>query len=875
MGKKGQKGMRGAVLLALWAVAASACGAADGGDLMPGSGDFAESGVEEATGQENAEKKDAGKQSPGQQGAAQNGTAEKDAAWAENRETESEEAMKETCLQNPISSVREDTWYDYGTGDPFVMRYNGEYYLYMSTRDTEVGVKCFRSRDLVNWSYQGLCCTEEITKGAYAPEVVYYNGSFYMYTSPGGNGHYVLKSDSPTGPFLTDSGNFGLSIDGSVFIDDDGKWFFLHAGDNCILANEMTAPNEVSPVSRTTNTSMGGWTEGAMAIRHDGRYYMTYTGNHVFSKGYRIDYAVGDSFGGIAPSPDNPALIHTLGETYGIGHSSTVKGPDLDSYYIVYHTLVGRAREGMPKREMNVDRIVFNGNRMDILGPTVTKQQLPDFPEIYAWFGDGEELADWTVQGEGTMNGSAGTKGRVLLTAGSSMISRESLGDTFTAEYNLCSASESGRMGGYFHYLDENHYGAFEIDLASGKVYAVTVEAGEETRQAMTLPESFGEPVDFGVNQTFQVEKRDGVYTLYFQDKAVGTFCCGLGSGAFGYFAEGCQGSFGYIGACGAAGGDSACTYEKPLPGTVQGIHAAVLSGQAQPADGTKGSKSLLLGSAGSYGEYTVRVGADGLYNFSMLYAAEEETAYRIFLDGEALFDGNSTAEATGGDYRTTGLQALKLEEGTHVLRLESERGAMAISSFTFAPYREVEDLWVKYDTQADDALLYSDGTWRVQDGVLKLTDPSRPVGKRLYGSEDYGDYTVEADITPLDEDMDIGILLRVQNPAKGGAGDDAVRGTYFAQGYYAGLTKRGLCLLKINYGRQQLADVPMEFVPGETYHIRTEAQGCVIRVYIGEELCLEYEDQERPFLYGSAGLRGFLCNADIDDFRIERLEEE
>ena len=137
------------------------------------------------------------------------------------------------------------------------------------------------------------------------------------------------------------------------------------------------------------------------------------------------------------------------------------------------------------------------------------------------------------------------------------------------------------------------------------------------------------------------------------------------------------------------------------------------------------------------------------------------------------------------------------------------------------------------------------------------------------------GRWSPEADITPLDEDVDVGILIRTRNPAKGGAGDDAVKGTYFAQGYYAGMTRGGLCLLKLNYGREELARVPMEFAVNETYHMKVEAEGSVIRVYLGGELCLEYEDQDRPFLYGSAGVRGFLCNADIDNFRIEGLGDE
>ena len=126
--------------------------------------------------------------------------------------------------RNPIIRVNDrNTWPDYGVGDPFVMRWNGRYYLYCSTKDGRVGIQCWTTDDLVEWSHAGLCANEPRTMSAYAPEVVYYNGSFYMYTSPAGKGHYVLKSESPTGPFTIVTDNFGLSIDGDVFIDDDGS----------------------------------------------------------------------------------------------------------------------------------------------------------------------------------------------------------------------------------------------------------------------------------------------------------------------------------------------------------------------------------------------------------------------------------------------------------------------------------------------------------------------------------------------------------------------------------------------------------------------------------------------------------------------------
>jgi xylan 1,4-beta-xylosidase len=100
---------------------------------------------------------------------------------------------------NPMTLPSE--WASYGIGDPYVMKYNGVFYLYVSTANGQTGVKCYSSTDTVNWTYAGMCSTDAITYQAYAPEVVYWNGTFYMYTSPNGGGHYVLTSSSPTGPF--------------------------------------------------------------------------------------------------------------------------------------------------------------------------------------------------------------------------------------------------------------------------------------------------------------------------------------------------------------------------------------------------------------------------------------------------------------------------------------------------------------------------------------------------------------------------------------------------------------------------------------------------------------------------------------------------
>ena len=153
------------------------------------------------------------------------------------------------AYSNPVKDIS-DSWDEYGNGDPYVMKFNGTYYLYVSTRDNEKGVKCWSSRDMVNWKYEGNCIAEgnsmDTSKAAYAPELAYYNGKFYMYTSPAGQGHYVFESDNPTGPFEKVTDNFGHSIDGSVFVDDDGKWYFYYASDRGIRVKEMSSPTALT-----------------------------------------------------------------------------------------------------------------------------------------------------------------------------------------------------------------------------------------------------------------------------------------------------------------------------------------------------------------------------------------------------------------------------------------------------------------------------------------------------------------------------------------------------------------------------------------------------------------------------------------------------
>lgn len=260
--------------------------------------------------------------------------------------------------------------------DPYVLRFNGKYYLYCTNPD----VRCWSSSDLVNWTAEGATIEEDTFPGLvpFAPEVTYWNGSFYMYTSPSGHGHYILKSKSPTGPFKMISENNGHNIDGSVFIDDNGKWYFYWAHDDGIMGCEMNSPTDFgNPVN--TGAYLHGWTEGPSITKESGKYYMTFTGNHYLSDGYRVNIAVSDApLGPYKDCPYNPILVHTTGKNIGLGHNSITWAPDLNSKYIIYHNMNSDLT-----RDLNIDAINMVDGKAEVAGPTRCAHPAPRKPMYY------------------------------------------------------------------------------------------------------------------------------------------------------------------------------------------------------------------------------------------------------------------------------------------------------------------------------------------------------------------------------------------------------------------------------------------------------------------------------------------------------------
>lgn len=770
--------------------------------------------------------------------------------------------------RNPVLTASSpNAWAGYGFGDPFVMRHNGVYYLYVSTKDGYDGIKCWSSTDLIHWCYEGLCSSSKVVRGAYAPEVYYYNGYFYMYTSPAGNGHYVLRSTSPTKGFTPVTGNLGMSIDGSVFMDNDGSWYFYTANHGEMMVYPMTSPTSMSAGQAVSGISVSGaWTEGPMVVYHDGYYYMTYTGNHVLSRSYRI------CCGASSDSPlrftdtavKNPLLVNTSDKVFGIGHSSTVKGPDLDSYYIVYHSLVNMT----PNRSMNVDRIIFDGGRMEIMGPTVDDQQVPSMPDVYHYFESGASLSGWQLTG-----GFGSLAGGLPLGKDASLVSEYRFEGDYTAEYNVASIAEGALAGAIFSYTDEKNFGICLFDPTTQTVCIRLTVDGETTERRVSMIRSFGEDVRFDCIQSLQIEHSGGTYTFYMNDRLL---CrvehTALSGGSIGYITEGGEASFGFIGGTGAVGGRGVADTYKTVSAESGLIPAdSFLSGSFETAE--REGLTAVLAKDGDVLNYRILAAEDGDYDLALFYAtqgAHHAAAVEVLVDGTptAILSVSSALRGATVIHR-----AIPLSKGAHVLSIRPIGGELALMRLQMLLSHPVRDTEIALGER--DGHVYTDGPWERAGGGLC----SGSSAKRLFGQENWGDYAVEVTVTPQSA-PNCGLLVRATEPGAPNfmtqlpTSNDAATGTDWVKGYFVGLSENGVVLGKQSYSYTELAHATGQFRPGRSYGLRVECEGARIRVLVDGILYIDYTDPE-PFMQGMVGIRSHDCKAIYEDLTVTGLGRE
>lgn len=256
--------------------------------------------------------------------------------------------------------------------DPFVFRWEGKYYLFC----TGDFVPVYVSNNLTDWEKLGtaikpeegdediLCC--------YAPEVTYFGGKFYMCFSPAGNEHRLFVSDNLTNGYVPITDKRFNGIDGSFYLKN-GKITVTRTAnvkrnknkDGIYVKKASSAEKLASDKGwkKIAPAYLNGWTEGPFINERNGYEYLTFTGNHFLSRGYRIEYCY-KSEKTKKFSKKLPLLISTEKDFYGLGHSSTAVSPNLDGRIIAYHDLILDENGDYVMRNLNLSSLISDGKNL-------------------------------------------------------------------------------------------------------------------------------------------------------------------------------------------------------------------------------------------------------------------------------------------------------------------------------------------------------------------------------------------------------------------------------------------------------------------------------------------------------------------------------
>ncbi len=282
--------------------------------------------------------------------------------------------------------------------DPFVYAENGRYYLYGTRRGETTkripwqGLDVYISEDLVEWSEPIECFTRPsdfwADRDFFAPEVYKYNGNYYMFASFRSEDRLrcsqILKSDSPTGPFLpfTDgpiTPEGWTCLDATFYVDDDGTpWTaFCHEwtqiGNGTVEAMPLT-PDLSAPAGEPVTIIRAGdvpWayslinvngcnfvTDGPFFRRgKNGKLYLLWSSFHSGPQYWYVQaLAISDSGSILGPWRHADKFIY---DEDG-GHGMIFDGFDKNTYLILHSTNVN------PNERPRLFKITETGDGFEI-----------------------------------------------------------------------------------------------------------------------------------------------------------------------------------------------------------------------------------------------------------------------------------------------------------------------------------------------------------------------------------------------------------------------------------------------------------------------------------------------------------------------------
>lgn len=267
-------------------------------------------------------------------------------------------------------------------GDPEVLYDNGKWYMFPSVGEAYV------SEDFVNWQYHKIQFAGNEKLG-YAPTIAKCRGQYLLSSSwPYAGKTEILAASAPLGPYHS----LGEPVDGDgkplvpewidpmLFCDDDGRlyayWHFGGAGEG-VFGIELEPDNPVQGIGKPVKLlnftpeniferfgdfnehSDFAWIEGESMFKHNGEYYLQYSGCGTQFRAYVIGVARSKSPLGPFTVQKTPVAREKYGRVCGTGHGGWTTGPDGSVWQ--FYTVLNR-RIHMFERRIGMDRVQFDAD---------------------------------------------------------------------------------------------------------------------------------------------------------------------------------------------------------------------------------------------------------------------------------------------------------------------------------------------------------------------------------------------------------------------------------------------------------------------------------------------------------------------------------
>ena len=239
---------------------------------------------------------------------------------------------------------------------------DGRLYIYGSL-DLEPGTYCsdtyhvLSSSDLKEWTLHPNSLKWNTT--VYAPDMMFKDGTYYLYYENPQGDEFVAVSDSPVGPFRDGVKIEGpKQIDPNIFIDDDGQAYYFwgqFSAKGAKMNPDMKTLDLSTMVDGIVTEKDHHFHEGSYVIKRGKYYYFTYADISRKGRPTSIGYSIATS--PMGPYEYKGVIVDNAGcdpETWN-NHGSLVQFGD--QWYVLYHR---STHASVSMRKACIEPIFFN-----------------------------------------------------------------------------------------------------------------------------------------------------------------------------------------------------------------------------------------------------------------------------------------------------------------------------------------------------------------------------------------------------------------------------------------------------------------------------------------------------------------------------------